>query len=446
MAATDQLFTRLARSRYRLSAGETLPDGTVWYTLNDEDTVIAAVAFSSDAFIMPLPSGTQEVVLDSTASSPTDRERDDTVRAALTSLVDGPVSRHVMWRLYLGSNTVRVDGQSTGSDWKHRIALPATRVVGILVGRIIYTIPVRARTFMGDPFAEKRRFEYEAKDRSIAKECPPVERVTRPVSVAVVAVHGTMACSVPLARFLRACTRPGTPVIRFEHDTWVRIDDNAQRLALELRRLRVQQVLLVGHSRGGLVARHTAQVLRRDGAKIDVSVLSLGTPFLGTPIIRGVERGLLGVRALLGGLRVAASSPAVDASTRLLGWMVAGRLPPGIAAMAEDSEYLSTSALFDVPVRKVAGHIVDYAGPDSYGLSFLTKFSAQAFAETPHDLVVGEPSAFAGDAHGSRVESDHFSFSLCPEVIQGVREMTSALRSDFIQLESEPDVTETFEW
>ena len=58
-----------------------------------------------------------------------------------------------------------------------------------------------------------------------------------------------MACALPLAEALRKRAGP-TSVVRFEHDTWLPIIDNASELAARLADVGARDVLLVAHSRG----------------------------------------------------------------------------------------------------------------------------------------------------------------------------------------------------
>jgi hypothetical protein len=89
-----------------------------------------------------------------------------------------------------------------------------------------------------------------------------------------------------------------------------------------------RRVSVVAHSRGGLVARHAAELLAARGGP-EVELLTPGTLFLGTPIVDGVRAGLLGVRVMLGGLRVPGGFAVVDSGTRLAGLLIWSQSPPG---------------------------------------------------------------------------------------------------------------------
>src|SRR5205807_1790437 len=124
-----------------------------------------------------------------------------------------------------------------------------------------------------------------------------------------------------------------------EHDTWLPIQDNAQELADHLAGLEVERAVLIGHSRGGLVSRQAAEIAQAQHPDIRIRCVTLGTPFKGTPYAGAARTALLGVRALLGGLRLPSGAIAVDTPTRLAGLLLRGDVPVGIAAMDVGADY-----------------------------------------------------------------------------------------------------------
>ena len=70
---------------------------------------------------------------------------------------------------------------------------------------------------------------------------------------------------------------------------------NFDALADHLRGLNVERAVLIGHSRGGLVARHAAEITRSENPNVSIRCVTLGTPFLGTPYAGAARTGLLGV-------------------------------------------------------------------------------------------------------------------------------------------------------
>jgi len=88
------------------------------------------------------------------------------------------------------------------------------------------------------------------------------DRKNGSVRRAAVFVHGTLSCCLAhLPRLDRTIPAyPDQETIRYEHDTFLTIEDNAADLVAEIRRMTASdaRVVLVGHSRGGLVARVAA--------------------------------------------------------------------------------------------------------------------------------------------------------------------------------------------
>jgi pimeloyl-ACP methyl ester carboxylesterase len=136
---------------------------------------------------------------------------------------------------------------------------------------------------------------------------------------------------------------PGFNVFRFEHDTWLPVEENVRELtALVRRKLRGERLLFIGFSRGGVVAARTAARLRELGAIAepahpgshgDVAVMTFGTPH------RGFRTGDLGwhVPRVCYCLQYAVSTAILHlpARSRLAIFISSlqrlSRLPPGIA-------------------------------------------------------------------------------------------------------------------
>lgn len=448
LEADERIYSDVnSPSGYRLRPREMLADGAAWCTLEREGEGVAAVAFGADAFVCQLPPETELVAVATQPIAPWERESEAGIREALHGAVSGKVTKHLMWRIYMGNNTARFDGGEPASRGLHRIRLGGTKIAGMLVGRLVYAIPMRASDAGADPFAQSRLARYEAKHQATTNDCPRIGHAIGPVSGTVgnlvVAVHGTMSTAVPLAEAARAAIEPRTPVVRFEHDTWRPIFENAGELAAEVSRLGARDVLFIAHSRGGLVARHAEALLRRSGTR--TAVLSLGTPFLGTPIIDGVQKGLIGVRTLLGGLRLATASDIVDAPTRLLGWMLKGDLPAGLAAMRPGSEYLRTTDAFPRHrATRYAGRVVPPYSGDAYGVGFLSGFATAAFGKDDNDLVVAASSAIGDAPTGARiVDCDHFSYLLDQGVVDEISARARRLPAGFFRVETEATVPGT---
>lgn len=422
--ANEELWSKKSGSRHRLMGTGVASDGSVGVALTDEDgSPVAALAIGGSSFATLVPRGADELIVTAIPERPWEiAGRAEAVELARRG---GPrrVRRHLLWRLYQGENTARVDGSTLGRGGVHRIRLGGARTVGLLVGRIVYAVPMRHRP-RSDPFAAKRLAAFESADAATAGTCPRIEDAEpAPGSECpvVVAVHGTMSTAMPLASVLRQVASPGTRIVRFEHDTWLPVPENARTLADAVRRLGAPRVVLVAHSRGGLVARTAAQLLAGGAA---MELFTLGTPFAGTPVVDGVGRGLLGVKVLLGALRTATSTLVVDVPTRLLGFLVKD-LPPGLRAMAPGDEVLQLIAAFGAASgASIAGSVDPAFTADSWGLGFLHGFAVSAFAGADNDLVVSASSAGAGGMPTRVVASDHFSYLLRQEVLTALTALT----------------------
>jgi pimeloyl-ACP methyl ester carboxylesterase len=74
------------------------------------------------------------------------------------------------------------------------------------------------------------------------------------------------------------------------YNTGLHISDNGRALAAALEELDAEEIVLIGHSMGGLVARSACHYMER-GAERVRHVFSLGTPHLGAPLERAASRG-----------------------------------------------------------------------------------------------------------------------------------------------------------
>lgn len=230
----------------------------------------------------------------------------------------------------------------------------------------------------------------------------------------MVVVHGTMSTGIELARAVTELAPANVPVLRYEHDTWLTLERNARDLAY-LIQLRVDSsVLLIAHSRGGLVATRAAQILRKDAPGRVHRVVTMGTPFGGTPLAMGATVGAAALRALMGGLRMI-GGPVVDAGTRLLPIAVRFDPPPGITVMRPRAGELPMLREFMFPdTRVVAGDAM--TDPENVYGPFTQGIATGALGETGHDLVVSVESALGERLDGLVVESDHYSYLLQDQV------------------------------
>jgi pimeloyl-ACP methyl ester carboxylesterase len=412
-------------------------DGHPTVTLEVGGDDVGAAIFSDDAFVVDLPLGSDAFYFQYTPDDGAQRREAEISESALTSqLPDAELTTVLLWRAYFGSNTTVVDGMTElviGAP--RRILLGGVRATTLVVGRVARVIHRRQSRPRRDFSADRRLWRAEADTPQIAQACPRVEYAVNSDSPIVVAVHGTMSTAMLIAPILHAKLPAGIALYRFEHDTWLRIADNAEQLVVAMERLRVPRIVLVAHSRGGLVARHAMQLAKtRDVAEI--KLVTLGTPFHGTPIVSAAHGGLLGIRALMGALRaLPGGGAAIDAGTRLTGLLVKGELPVGLKAMDPDEDYISTSRLFAfADTVPFAGSIDPDGLQDSFGLAALAGLAASAFDGAANDLVVAQASASGGCDAAQLLSTDHFSYLEHPDVIKCVITQLGELKA------SEPPV------
>jgi pimeloyl-ACP methyl ester carboxylesterase len=198
----------------------------------------------------------------------------------------------------------------------------------------------------------------------------------------------------------------GMNVFRFEHDTWLGVETNARQLASFVSNAIRTRVSFVAHSRGGLVAARAAGLV---ASSVGVeAVVTLGTPFAGTPLAGGAPLAWSAVHALMGGLRYL-GGPVVDVMTRLASLALRSAPPEGITDMKQNS--LGLGLLRQYPhagLLTVAG--VASNATDRHGLAgFRQGVGNGAFGGEPNDLVVAEASALGG-VPGTTIASDHYSY------------------------------------
>lgn len=239
-------------------------------------------------------------------------------------------------------------------------------------------------------------------------------KVVRPAAAGpvLVFIHGTFACALPtLARFPPL----KIPCFRFEHDTFLRVNDNSDALlgAIQTFAPNATHIFLVAHSRGGLVARVAGIELEKK--RIKTSVLTFGTPHHGTPV---ANAGIRSYEALLNGGRTAVRAiPVWDAVSRagryLIGWRLSWTAPRGIEAMLPGNDFLRTLSE-PSSLRSWGG---DYRGQStSQGLRYAQTAADGTFGGLPNDLVVSTASALGAGTSMPALSCNHFDFFETPEV------------------------------
>jgi Lipase (class 3) len=364
-----------------------------------------------------------------------EREPADTDRAApfLDKFQRARKADFVDWRFYVGEDTPAVDGESLAT----RISRTRWRA-GIRLGGLAGTLVARFANWRGpvapvggDPSWAGRLRRSEREYPAAARDFPPVEDALANHERCVIYVHGTMSSALPALDAVRDII--GTNVVRYEHDTFLSIRHNANRLAnlITDRHLAPRDLTLVGHSRGGLVARlAAAEVLKRATRPLPdrISVLTFGTPHRGTPLVGQtlVDFTPIMRAALLAIGLVADAQGRVwrDLPSTAWRYLLCGRpVPEGLLEMAPGDLLLSLIEDYASNVNTDAyGGACDLgAVPSGAKLAFFQSLGKGLF-EGPNDFVVGQRSATAvGTGKPMGEPCAHFDYFLKDEVRQALQ-------------------------
>jgi pimeloyl-ACP methyl ester carboxylesterase len=322
----------------------------------------------------------------------------------------------------------------------------------VMNGRVRAAIPT-------DPSREARLKRLETEFPQHAKQIPDIDSLAHVKGKsAVMFVHGTASCGLlSVAPFNLASFPPDIKWCRFEHDTFLPIDDNATELANKIKaRISVNRLLLVGHSRGGLVARAAAAEL----TDLEVHVWTFGTPHRGTPLIQAAEgaQRFVSAMAALGlkkflipkwgmglllrmGCKIVSGIPVPDVQTAAWSLFLADRkLPAGFKDMEEGSGWLCAVNRYDPILRRnespaissametnfpwpdnegwyrEKNYLRTYAGQfdgntsKKTGYSLMTGSADALFGTQVNDLVVSADSATLGKNYRILADCSHFDF------------------------------------
>lgn len=221
--------------------------------------------------------------------------------------------------------------------------------------------------------------ELENRYRYLADACPSLATIDRVEhDDAIVFVHGTASCGMVSLKDLFSLAVEGFsvpgPVYRYEHDTYLPITDNSHELVeLILDRIRVRRrLLIVAHSRGGLVAVDAALQLAERGFGAEVSVCTLGTPFRGTPLVAFGKKALNVLAKIGEEIATSVPIPVLSALAKAFFYVVESpTLPRGVMAMHEEAEGLAylKRAAEDVALRSWASAFDVETGDAGFGAS-----------------------------------------------------------------------------
>lgn len=306
----------------------------------------------------------------------------------------------IEWRAYAGHRTGVVDGWTSMRQSGRGYVASFVGVSGFVVARALRRFTTPEPTLRFDSRRQSRLEEQEAANSAVADTCPRLDEVDPPMDTdtAIVFVHGTASCGIAgLKDLLRPPAVMPCPVIRFEHDTFVPIIENVRDLVAGIEsRLRVCRLLLVAHSRGGLVAVDAAKVLRDRGYAADITVCSFGTPYQGTPLVAMGKKAINLMMKMGEGIADGFQVPLLSPLAKAMFYLTESpTLPAGIMAMHEAAEALPYIRRNAEGVRLLSwGSDYDIlGGSGGYGVA-ADGFLLGAL-QRPHDLVVTATSATA---------------------------------------------------
>lgn len=371
------------------------------------------------AAIIQLPSGTEQVTVEYVPSLADElrverlQHRYGTNGHRLESIFE--------WRSYHGQKSAIVDHWTAMRSAGRGLTASVWGTGNFLIGAVVRRLTLEQPSFDRDPTHRKRLVSMLQRHPHIEAQCPDLERITAVRhDRAVVFVHGTVSCGVQGLKDLLLpppAPPPGSPMYRFEHDTFRPIEENAAGLAdLISARLDASHLLIAAHSRGGIVARGAAAILANKGYGGSIEVCTFGTPHLGTPLVAMGGR-LLNLLFKLGE-EVVGSVPVVSSVSKAMGYLIdTPGLPPGIEAMGENAPGLAwLNTIGDrVPIRAWGSAFDLAAAPSGFGIG-LEGALAGAMADRKHDLVVPTASALAVGIRQPILACSHLHYFTDPAV------------------------------
>jgi hypothetical protein len=321
------------------------------------------------------------------------------------------------WRGYFGQQSAVIDGWNAMRGHGKNFLTKVRTKAGFLVGFVLRRLSRPQRALDRDPTYASRlnsmiaRYPDVAKDIADLTAAPVMQRDS-----ALVFVHGTVSCGIQNLKDLYPA-HIRIPTFRFEHDTFRPLQENGAELAdLISSRIQARQVYLVGHSRGGLVARVAREKLRKLAYGCPVKLHTFGTPHLGTPLAQ-IGARLLNVFFRLGGDLLGAI-PNVGPLAMAYSYVIdAPGLPPGLDVMREESDVLGllneTGDSGDADCW--ASKFDMNAGPSGFGVE-IEGLLMGALSSVANDLVVPASSALAFGMARPLLACSHVHYFQQPEV------------------------------
>jgi hypothetical protein len=402
------------------------------YLQDESDNTAATLAWHDHtAVIIPITSQVEQIAIEYTPSL-RDENRTARLRHRYAS-ADHVLETTLDWRGYFGENSEIVDAWTTMRQRHNSFFCAVRGMSGYIVAYVLRRLckPKPTLTIDRDPIAQHRLIWMSEHYPKIADGFPDLSRTSSAHHErALIFVHGTASCCIQGLKDLYSGGAPGFPVYRYEHDTFRKVDENGDELAdLIAKRVHADKLLLVAHSRGGLVAKWALNRLMRNGYRAEVQLYTLGTPHLGTPLANMGGR-LLNHLFKLGGEIIKGIPVLMPIAWAYSVLIDAPTLPPGIDVMREGSETLSMiQSIGDgIPGRCWGGQFDRNSEDSGFGIWF-DGFLEGAMGRISHDLVVPTHSALAFVNPEPPVTCSHVTYFLDDRV-------KSAIQSYFTSQES----------
>lgn len=342
--------------------------------------------------------------------------------------------------IYAGANTTVASAEAISAGWRPKtVVVDHDQRQGVVIAKVSQQLKKPAK-LRRDPSFQPRLGQWVAMLGPLVDQYPELaDMPAQSVNDAVIFVHGTLSCGLAHLRELAAAlpALPGQRILRFEHDTFLPVLDNKDELVQLITKASAgphAKIILVGHSRGGLVARAAAAYFTKHPGGPKIAVCTFGTPHRGTPLVRAGERVLSGLAAAASaGVGHVGVPPLATAPIRYLFGRLK-KLPIGILNMAVDAELLrGMDEGFDAAEMVTFGaDFIRGTNPASRGVMIFDKFGKQFFFDSghwqPNDLLVVVTSATAvGHGHLTHDGCGHFDYLAQLELAEAVRYLHTRL-------------------
>jgi len=323
------------------------------------------------------------------------------------------------WRGYVGRESAVVDGWELMRQSGRGFVASLGGTFGFVVGTVARRLTRPEPTLGRDPMWRRRLIGMSEKYPHIAAGCPDLSTIA-PVAhdAAAVFVHGTVSCGIQSLKELYPLPlQPPGNMYRYEHDTFLKLDENGSALAEFIRnRVHAKRLLIAAHSRGGLVAVVAAHQLKAAGYPGELSLCTFGTPYLGTPLVAQGKK-TLNLLYKLGEEMVGAIPGMTPLAKGFFYTVDSPILPPGIGVMHEDSDGLPMLRMLGnaLTVRAWGSDFNIHTARSGFGVvaegALLGALQGRA-----HDLVVPTASALGLGMAQPVLSCSHVQYFLEPAV------------------------------